>query len=156
MSAPAVTAENYDFAGPEQIRSAGDAVHRALSRAVAVIEKVFSLRIIDGDNRVFQSVRFGHAAQADHARGGFFRSADNVLNQFFAFGMHRRNQVCAVISGNLRFVVQRGHNVFVISLGVLTLDCVGRDAVFHQGRGHVILSAQRVRGAENRVRAAGF
>ena len=52
VSAPDVTAENHD-ARPEKIRSAGNAVHRALSGAVAVIEKVFSLCIVDGDNRVF-------------------------------------------------------------------------------------------------------
>ena len=43
---PAVTAENDNFAGPEDIRGAGDTVHGALSGAVTVVEKIFRFGII--------------------------------------------------------------------------------------------------------------
>jgi len=62
-----------------------------LSGAVAVIEQIFRLRIIDGDNRVFKGVGFTHAAQTDDAGGGFFVPPMMFLIKFFTFLVHHRD-----------------------------------------------------------------
>ncbi len=49
-AAPAVAADHHLFARPEDIGGPGDAVDGALAGAVAVIEEVLGLGIVDGDD----------------------------------------------------------------------------------------------------------
>src|SRR5512136_2333359 len=73
-AAPAVAANHHILAGPEDVRGAGDAVDGALSRAVTVVEEMLGLGVIHRDDGVFQLLVLRHAAQSDHAGGGFLHA----------------------------------------------------------------------------------
>ena len=154
-SAPAVAGDDHAQAGEQQVGGAQDAVERGLAGAVAIVEHVLGLRVVDGDDRILQRAVLGHGAQADHAGGGLFGAADDVGNQFLALGEQRGDQVAAVVHGDLRLVVERGGEVRVIGGVVLTLDGEGGNVVvLHQGGGDFVLRGERIGGAEHHVGAA--
>ena len=78
--APAVARNHNVQAREQQVRGANDAVQRGLAGAVAIVEEVLGERVVDGDDRKLQRAVLGHRAQADHAGGGFFGAADDVLH----------------------------------------------------------------------------
>src|ERR1043166_9577806 len=51
LSAPAVSNDDERFAGEQNVGRANDAVERRLARAVAVIEEMLRLRVVDRDGR---------------------------------------------------------------------------------------------------------
>ena len=66
------------------------------------------------------------------------------------------DDVGAVVHGDVRPVVDAGVDVRVVRLVVLALDGVDAHAVLlHERRGHVVLRAQRIAGAQHHVGAAG-
>ena len=71
-SAPAVAGEDHRLARPEDVGGSGDSVEGALARAVAVVEEVLRVGVIDGDDRVLELARFGKTAKADDACCGLF------------------------------------------------------------------------------------
>ncbi len=77
-SAPAVPSDDEDGAADQPVGRADDAVHGGLAGAVAVVEHVLGVGIVDGDDRELEHFLLGHAAQPNDAGGGFFRAADHV------------------------------------------------------------------------------
>ena len=62
--------------------------------------------------------------------------------------MEGKDQVGTVIHGNVGFRVQGGMNVLIIGVVILTFDSKNRDfLIFRQISGHIVLSAQRIGGA---------
>ena len=53
-------------------------------------------------------------------------------------------------------MIEGGHDVFVIGRAVLAFDSVSGDTEFDQCGRDIVLGAERVRGAENSIRAACF
>src|SRR6266705_1033428 len=98
-AAPAITGNDDLEAREQHVGGANDAVNGGLPSAVAIVEEVFSHRIIHGDDRILQSAVLGHGAKADDAGGGFFRSSDDVGDEVDAFGQQHGDQVRAVVHG---------------------------------------------------------
>ncbi len=102
-------------------------------------------RVVDGDDRIFQSSILGHRAQTDNAGSGLFRAGDDAVNDVLALGESGADQIGAVIHGDVRLVVERGKNVLVVRIVVFALDGKDTDAVVaHKRSGHVVLRRKRV------------
>src|SRR3989304_910885 len=86
---PSIAADHDFLACPKRIGGPGDAVDRALSCAVAVIEQMFGQGVVDGDNGIFEMARPMHGAQSDNPGGGFFGAGDNVREDINAFLVQR-------------------------------------------------------------------
>ncbi len=72
-----------------------------------------------------------------------------------ALGVQDGDQVGAIVHGDVRLVVDGGEDVVVISVVVLALDGEdGNVVIADQARGNVILSRERVGGAEHDVGSA--
>ena len=129
---------------------------RGLAGAIAIVEQVLGVGVVDGDDGITQHAFLGHGAQADDAGGGFFGAADHVRRvRVGALGVKDGDQVGAVVHGDLRLVVERGHDVAVVGVVVLALDGEDGDVVVaDQAGGHVILRGKRVGRAEHDVGAA--
>ena len=76
--APAVTGHNHFRPGNQDIGGAENTINRRLPGAVAVVEEMLGLGIVDRDDRKLQAPSSGHRSQANHAGGGLFRAADNI------------------------------------------------------------------------------
>ncbi len=154
-SAPAVAGDHELRSGEQEIRGADDAVDGRLSGAVAVVEQMLGVGVVDGHDRITQHAFLGHGAQANHAGGRLFGAADYIRQFGRALGVQNRHQVGAVIHGELRPVIDRRHDVRIVAVVVLTLDGENRNVVIaDETRGNVILSGQRVRRAQRHVGAA--
>ena len=88
--------------GQQDIGGADDAVEGALARAVAIIEQMLGQRVVDRHDGVLQYAFLGHGAQADDAGGGLFGAAHDVRRQILPLGVQQRNQVRAVVHGDVR------------------------------------------------------
>jgi len=65
------------------------------------------------------------------------------------------DQVSAVIHGDVRLVIERGHDVRVVGVVVLALDREnGNVVVANQASGHIVLRGKRVGSAERDIGAA--
>src|SRR5271166_734761 len=149
-TAPAV-AGDYEFRSRQQeVRGADDSVDRRLSGAVAVIEKVLGVSVVDGDDGELQHAFFGHGAQANDAGRGLFGAADYIGERVRALGVQNADEVGAVVHGDVRLVIDGGEDVIVVGVVVLALDGEdGNVVIADEAGGYVILRRQRIRGAEN-------
>ena len=75
-SAPAVAGDHELRSCEQEIGGADDAVDGGLSGAVAIVEQVLGVGIVDGDDGVAKHAFFSHGAQANDAGGGFFGAAE--------------------------------------------------------------------------------
>jgi hypothetical protein len=151
-AAPAVAGNHQLEAGQQKVGGADHAVEGGLPRAITVVEHVLGFGVVDGDDRIAQHAVFGHGAQPDHARGGFLGAADGLGNRFLALAQADGDQVGAVVHGDVRAMVERRVNVRVIGLVILALDGEHGDAeIADQAGSHVVLGAQRIRGAQHQV-----
>src|SRR5262249_35226092 len=115
-SAPAV-ARNHEFrSGKQEICRADDAVDGGLPGAVAIVEQVLGIGVVDSDDWVAQHAIFRHGAQANHAGGGFFRTADDAFKDNGALGVQNADEVSTIIHRDLRLVIDRGENVLIVGI----------------------------------------
>ena len=77
-SAPAVAGDDELRSGEQEVGGADDAVDRRLSGAVAIVEQVLGVGVVDGDDGIAQHAFLGHGAQANHAGGRLFGAADHI------------------------------------------------------------------------------
>ncbi len=77
-SAPAVAGDDDFEPGDEQIGGTNHAIQSGLPGAVAVVEEMLGLGVVDGDDRVLQCAVLGHRAQANDAGGGLFGAGNHV------------------------------------------------------------------------------
>ena len=151
---PAVAGDDEELAGEEHVGRADDAVERGLTRAVAVVEEVLRLRLVDRDDREGELAVPLERLQPDHARGGLLGAGDHVAELLAAGGVEDADHVGAVVHRDVRLVVDRRLDVLVVRVVVLALDREGRDAVLVDERGgDVVLRRQRVGGADDDVGA---
>ncbi len=126
-----------------------------MSGAVAVVEQVLGVSIVDGNNGELQHAFLGHCAQADDAGGRFLGSADHAFKRVGALGVQNRDEIGAVVHRNVRLVVDGGQDVVVIRVVVLALDGKHRNVVIADKRcGNIILGRKRIRGAEDHFGSA--
>ena len=111
---------------------------------------MFGERIVDCHDGILQHAVLGHGAQADDAGGGLFGAAHDVRRQVLPLAVQQRNQVRAVVHGDVRGMFGRRRQVLVVDVVVFALDGVDRNAVIaHQNGGYVILGGQRIGGAQH-------
>ena len=131
------------------------AVERRLAGAVAVVEEVLRLRLVDRDDRERELAVPLERLQPDHAGGGLLRAGDHVAELLAAGGVEDADHVGAVVHRDVRLVVDRGLDVLVVRVVVLALDRERRDPVLVDERGRdVVLRRERVGRADDDVGAA--
>ena len=149
-AAPSVAGDHELRSGQQEIGRADDAVDGGLSGAVAVVEQVLGVGVVDGDDGELQHAFLRHRAQADDAGGGLFGAADHAFEGVGALGVQDGDQVGAIVHRDVRLVIDGGEDVVVVGVVVLTLDGEdGNVVVADQAGGDVILRRQRIRGAEH-------
>src|SRR5579863_185918 len=154
-AAPAVAGDDEFRSSEQEVGGADDAVDGGLSGAVAIVEKMLGIGVVDGDDGELQHAFLGHGAQANDAGGGLFGSADYAFERVGAFGVKNGDQVSAIVHGDVGLVIDGGHDVLVVSVVVLALDGEDADALIaNQAGGNVILCRERIGGAENHVGTA--
>ena len=78
LAAPAVAADDHLPAGQQHVGGADDAVDGALAGAVAVVEEVLGLGVVDGDDRQLEHAVLLHRPQPDDAGGRLLHAGDDV------------------------------------------------------------------------------
>ena len=152
---PAVAGDDELRARQQEVGGANDAVDGGLSGAVAVVEQVLGVGVVDRDDGIAQHALLRHGAQADDAGGGLFGAGNHAIEHVGALGERDGDQVGAVIHGDVRLVIERRHDVRVVGIVVLALDGVDRDVVVaHQAGGDIVLRGQRIGGAQHNIGAA--
>ncbi len=127
-SAPAIAGDDERGAAHQPIGGADNAVHSALAGPVPIVEHVFGIRVVHGDDGELQDFLLGHAAEANDAGGGFFRAADHVAEEILPLRMQMRDDIGAVVHREVRLVGDGRFDVPIVGLVVLALDGKGRDA----------------------------
>ena len=123
--------------------------------AVAVVEEVLGLRLVDRHDREAELAVALERLQPDHAGRGLLGAGDHVAELLASGGMENADHVGAVVHRDVRLVVDRSLDVLVVRVVVLALDRERRDAVLlDQGGCDVILSRERVGRADDHVRSA--
>ena len=144
-------------AGEQTVGGADDAVERGLAGAVAVVEEVLGIGVVDSDDRVLERSVGGHGSEADDAGRGLLGAADDVGERLGTLGVDAADDVGAVVHRHLRLVGDGRIDVSVVGVGVLALDRVGADAVvLDQRGGDVVLRGERVARAQHDVGASGL
>ena len=155
--APAVAGHADDAAGDEDVGGPDHAVERALAGAVAVVEHVLGVGVVDGHDREHEAALGLERLEADDTGGRLLGAADDVRGHVRPLAVQHTDDVGAVVHGDVGPMVDAGVDVLVVGLVVLALDGVDTHAVFLDERGgDVVLGAERVGGTEHDVGAAGL
>ena len=108
--------------GEQDVRGADDPVDRRLARAVAVVEQVLRLRVVDGDDREAELAVALERLQPDDAGRRLLGAGDDVAELLAPGRVEDADHVGAVVHRQLRLVVDRGLDVRVVGVVVLALD----------------------------------
>src|ERR1051326_953333 len=121
-AAPSVAGDDELRSGKQEIGGPDDAVDGGLSGAVAVVEQVFGVGVVDGNDGELKHAFFGHGAQADDAGGGLFGAADDAFEHVGALSVKDGHEVSAVVHRDVGLVIDGGEDVVVVGVVVLALD----------------------------------
>ena len=141
----------------QDVGRAQDAVDGALARAVAVVEEVLGLGLVDRDDREAERAVGGHRPR---------RMTPVVVSSVPArtsgdlcrpLAVEQRDEVAAVVHRHLRMGVRDRVEMRVVGVAVLAAAGVRRDPVLgDERRGDVVLGRERVRGGEDDLGATGL
>ena len=152
---PAVAGDDEALAGEQDVRRADDAVDRRLARAVAVVEQVLRVRLVDGDDREAERAVRLERLEPDDAGRRLLGAGDDVAELLAPVRVQDADHVGAVVHRQVRLVVDGRLDVRVVRVVVLALDREDADVeLVDERRGDVVLGRERVRRAEHDVRAA--
>ena len=144
LAAPAVPGHHDGGARHHQIGGAHHAVPHALAGAVAVIEQVLAVRVVDIEHGEPQLTRLGPVAQANDAGGGLLAAApqvDRPLGMLFVQDMHH---IAAVVDNDVRL---HGQGLALEVMIFFQCAAVGRQhghAPAGQSGAHIVLRGQRI------------
>jgi hypothetical protein len=128
-----------------------------LARAVAVVEEVLGLRVVDGDGREGEAPGLLHRFEADDPGRRLLRRPDDLGGLSAPLFEEGGDHVRAVVDDDVRVKIERGPHVPVVGLGGLALQREDRDAEVVDERGrHVVLRRERVRGDDEGFGARGL
>ena len=96
-SAPSVTRHHDHRTAEQDSGGAYDRLDRRLAGAVAVVEQMLGLGVVDRNHRDLERAVFFHRAQPNHAGGGFLHAGDYFLRLARVLGMQQTDQVGAVV-----------------------------------------------------------
>src|SRR5450759_662090 len=129
LAHPAVTGDYRVAPGEQDIRGPQDPVDRALAGPVPIVEEVLRLCLVDRDHREPQGAILRHGAEADHARGGLLGPREDLAQLARSLAVEQRDQVAAVVHGELRMSVRDRVEVRVIRVAVLAAARPGGNPV---------------------------
>ena len=121
-AAPAVAEHDHALAGDQDVGRADDAVERRLAGAVAVVEQVLGVRLVDRDDREAELALGLERPQPDHAGRRLLGAADHLGELVRALAVQDADHVGAVVHRDLRVLVADGVDVRVVGLVVLAVD----------------------------------
>ena len=154
LAAPAVARDDNGLARNDQIRRAVDAVPDGLPGAVAVIEKMLAVCIIDEHHREFQRAGSRHCSEAQDAGRGLLAAADDIRQELGVFLMNERDQIAAVVDDEMRFCFDHTAGVLLIFLCGDAVPGKDIEPVVRQCSRHIILCGKRIRAGDIHFRAA--
>ena len=155
-SAPAVPCDHNDLAGNERVSRAHKAVPHRLTGAVTVVEQIFAVGVVDGNDRERQDPLFLHRLQALDAGGRLFRSASDSRDQFLHVCHHGRHQIGAVVSNDGRPEGKRMPQIIMIFISVHAVMAEHSHAAVDQSGADVVLSGKRIAAGSAHFRAESF
>ena len=157
LADPAVAGDDDAPAGDQDVGRAQDAVERRLAGPVAVVEEVLRLRLVDGDDREAEGAVGGHGVQPDDAGRRLLGAGQDLRDLCRARAVEERDEVAAVVHGQVRVRVGDRVEVGVVGVAVLAPPGIDGDPVVgHERRRHVVLRRERVGGGEDDLRSAGL
>src|SRR5581483_8020157 len=84
---PAIAENNQSTASNQDIGRTNNAIERTLSRAIAVVEHVLGIGIVDRQHGELEHSLLLHALEADHTGCRLFHATDDVRNEFGTRGV---------------------------------------------------------------------
>ncbi len=154
-AAPAVAGHDHGLAREEEVGGLHDAVQSALAGAVAVVEHHLGLGVVDGDDRIEQSIVLGHGPQAHDTGGGLLAAAEHLRGQLRLLLVDDGDGIGSVVQTDVGLKVQGFLDAVVVLLLVLAPEGVDVEAPRRQGRSHFILRGQRIGAGDGHLGAAG-
>ena len=155
LAAPAVAVDDHVLAGDDEVGGAHDGVPDALARAVAVVEEVLAVGVVDLDHGEGQQPRVMELAYPVYAARRLLAAAYDAAAQLREAGAHGLQQVAAVVDDDVRPVAQDVFDVAEILLLARAVDRVDLYAAGGEGRGDVVLCGERIGAGDVHLRAAG-
>ena len=123
----------------EDVGGAQDTVERGLPRAVVVIEEVLGLVVVDGDHGDLQRPVAHHRMETEDARRRLLAPADEAGEEFGVLGMEERDEVAAVVDGDVRLELYDLLQVRIVLVMRLAFPREDLDAFFRERGGDIIL-----------------
>ena len=144
LAAPAVAGDDDGLARHDEVGCAVDAVPDRLPGAVAVVEQVLAVGVVDEDHREAQSPFGCHRLQTDDAGCRLFAAAEDVLQFIGHFLVQRADEVAAVVDDDVAVIGKNGADVgLIFGFGAAVSGEHLQPALYKRG-GHVILRGEGV------------
>ena len=156
LAAPAVAGDHNVLARHDEVRGAHDAVPHGLARAVAVVEHVLAVGLVDHHHREAQLPGLVHGPQAVDAGGGLLAAADHAGDQAAVFGVHEVDEIAPVVDDDVGAVLEDAAEAVLIFLHGAAVVGKNLDPARRHGGGHVILGRERVAACDIHLRPALF
>ena len=144
LAAPAVAGDHHMLARDDEIRRAHDAVPHGLARAVAVVEHVLAVGLVDHHHGEAQLPGLVHGPQAVDAGGGLLTAADHPGDQVAVFGVHQVDEVAAVVDDDVGAMLEHAAETGLVFLHGAAVMGIDLDPARSHRRGNIILGGQRV------------
>jgi len=155
LAAPTVPDHHDLLAGHQQVGRPVDRVPHRLTGAVAVIEQMFAVGTVDGNDRQAQQELFLERHGPQHTGGGFLAHTQDPAKQLGADGMQAMDQIPAVIDDDMGSTVQ--HLVDVLQIGLVRSAMMGVDPqpISSQCRGSLVTGGQRIASGDGNLCPTG-
>ena len=140
----------------DEICRAHDAVPDGLARAVAVVEHVLAVGLVDHDHGEAERPGAVHDAQAVDAGGGLLAAADDPGDQIPVLRMHQVNQVAAVVNDDVRPDLKDAAEALLVFLHRTAVARENLDPARGDGGGHVVLRRKRIGAGDVHLAPAHF
>ena len=156
LAAPAVAADHDLLARDDEVRRAHDAVPDALAGAVAVIEKVLAVRVVDEHHRKTQFPGAVHRQQAQYTGRRLLAAADDLRDKLRILRVHPVDEIAAVVDNDVGRRFEHGVDRTLVLLRGRAVDGADVHPARGEGRGNVVLRGERVAARDVHFRAAHF
>ena len=155
LAAPAVTGDDHRLAGDDEVGGAVDAVPYRLAGAVAVVEEMLALGVVDqhhGDGELVLAVE---TLEAEDSGGGLFAAADHLRDELREIRVQGVDEVASVIDDDVGAGGDDFPAVAFVLLGGGVVPCEDVEALVHEGGGDVVLGGEGIAAGDVHVGAAG-